>query len=60
MLGKDVRTLKEINYVLVDQFMNMLNVVRCTPYIEPSIHDKVKEKLGIELYEEFMKEGKGA
>jgi len=32
---------------------------RCTPYIEPSIHDKVKEKLGNELYEEFMKEVKG-
>ena len=31
----------------------------CTPYIEPSIHDKVKEKLGTELYEEFMKEVKG-
>jgi len=33
---------------------------KSTPYIEPSIHDKVKEKLGIELYEEFMKEVKGA
>lgn len=32
----------------------------CTPCIEPSIHDKVKEKLGIELYEELMKEVKGA
>jgi hypothetical protein len=31
----------------------------CTPYHEPSIHDKVKDKLGIELYEEFMKEVKG-
>ena len=31
----------------------------CQPYIEPSIHDKVKEKLGIELYQEFMKEVKG-
>ena len=34
-------------------------VTDCTPYIEPSIHDKVKEKLGIELYQEFMKEVKG-
>ena len=33
---------------------------KSTPYIEPSIHDKVKEKLGIELYEELMKEVKGA
>lgn len=32
----------------------------CTPYHEPSLHDKVKEKLGIELYDEFMKEVKGA
>ncbi len=32
----------------------------CTPYIEPSLHDKVKEKLGSDLYEEFMKEVKGA
>ena len=36
------------------------NIQNCTPCIEPSIHDKVKEKLGIELYEEFMKEVKGA
>lgn len=36
------------------------NIQNCTPYIEPSIHDKVKEKLGNELYEEFMKEVKGA
>ena len=33
---------------------------QCQPYHEPSIHDKVKEKLGNELYEEFMKEVKGA
>jgi hypothetical protein len=32
---------------------------RCTPYIEPSIHDKVKEKLGAKLYEKLMKEVKG-
>jgi hypothetical protein len=35
---------------------------RCTPYIEPSIHDKLMEKLGDEqkkMYEEFMKEVKG-
>ena len=30
----------------------------CTPYTEPSLHDKVKEKLGSDLYEEFMKEVK--
>lgn len=34
------------------------NIQNCTPYYEPSIHDKVKEKLGTELYEEFMKEVK--
>jgi hypothetical protein len=59
MNGEFLREFKSIRISIVDIGNQIFSESECTPYIEPSIHDKVKEKLGAKLYEEFMKEVKG-
>lgn len=60
MKGSEVFTLMRLdsNVRLYTKAQGYFISDECTPCIEPSIHDKVKDKLGIELYQEFMKEVK--